>query len=184
MQLKPGPLERQPYLVKIPRGLTGKLNKKSKNGLLQCTRSKPANHMRKSNETQKPQLWLNYTILQQNLFFLPSYALRALLCFWLPRSNHFQLYVNTTAFCKNAASGTQTFSICGRVFSCLFLKHKTSCRESQCDTEEKFMYCKMLALCTLLIYSYSLTHTHTHTHTHTLNKEAFVPHSYTLSQNF
>lgn len=39
--------------------------------------------------------------------------------FWLPRSNNFQLYANTTAFCEDAVSGTLIFSICAPAFSLL-----------------------------------------------------------------
>lgn len=58
VKLEPGPLGSRPYLVKVPGGLSGKLNKKCKNALLQCSCSKPVYHMRKSvrNETQKPPL--------------------------------------------------------------------------------------------------------------------------------
>lgn len=64
---------------------------------------------------------------------LPFYVPKAFLYLRRSRSNHFQLYVNTTAFCKNTVSGTQIISICGRVFSCILLMSQTSCHENQCD---------------------------------------------------
>lgn len=70
-------------LLKVPGGLAGKLNKKCKNGILQCPCLKPVYHMRTSqqHETQKPQPWLNHTILQGKLFFfLCLYMLRRLSC--------------------------------------------------------------------------------------------------------
>ncbi len=169
MQLKPGPLESQPYLVKVPRGLAGKRNKKCKNGFFQCACSKPLYHMRKSqqNEIQRPQPWLNYTILLWKCFYLPLRALKAFLYFQLLKSNHFQLYVNTTAYYKNAVSGTQIISTCGRVFSCLLLTHKTSCHESQCDTEKNIHELQNPCVMHRLIY--------THAHTHILYKEPCVP---------
>lgn len=107
---------------------------------------------------QKPQPQLNYTTVywDEDCFFsLPLCALKAFLYFWLPRSNHFQLYVNTTAFCKNVVSGTQMISTCGPEFSCLPLMRKTSCRESHYDTEKNIHG----------LQNPCVIHRHTHTHT-------------------
>lgn len=99
-------------------------------------------------------------------------ALKAFLYLWLPRGNHFQFYVNTTALCKNAASGTQIISICGRVFSCLLLQHKTSCRESQCDMEENMDRLQNPCAMHRLIYTHPLV----------FYKELCVPLPYFVSQ--
>lgn len=89
---------------------------------------------------------------------LPFYALKAFLCLRRSRSNHFQLYVNATAFCKNAVSGTPIISICGRVFSCLLLIGQISCHKSQCDKEKDIHGLQNPCIMLRLIYTHTCTH--------------------------
>lgn len=107
----------------------------------------------------------------KSFFFpsLPLYALKDFLYFWFSEiiiSN----CMLTQAFSENAVSGTQIFSTCGRVFSCLLLKSKTSCQESLCDMKKN----KNLHILQNPCIMHRLIYTHAHTHTYTY-KEPCVP---------
>lgn len=101
-------------------------------------------------------------------FFICLYVLWRLFCiFGFSKVIIFNCTLTPQHTARMQLSGTKIISTCGRVFSCLLLTRKTSCHESQCDTEKNMHGLQNPCVMHRLIY--------THARTLILYKEPCVP---------